>query len=106
MSTTPKITYACIEDGEIVTYGFAAGEHRPLTEEERRAAGPPPGFGQELKDAISGGTEKPEHEQVVVDGSTLLVRTGESLEDVQARMTDEAYEAERARADAGESVVS
>lgn len=51
-------------------------------------------------------TQKPDHEQVVLDHSTLLVREGESVEDVQARMTEEAYEAERARVDAGESVVS
>lgn len=46
-------------------------------------------------------------EQVVIPNrSTLLVRKGEAVEDVQARMTEEALEAERARADAGESVVS
>lgn len=46
-------------------------------------------------------------EQVVIPGrSVLLVRKGEAVEDVQARMTAEGYEAERARVDAGESVVS
>lgn len=51
-------------------------------------------------------TDTPKLEQIVRNGSVLLVRKGEAPEDVPARLTSENMEAERARVDAGESVVS